>query len=59
MKKVTLFSAFLGTLIEVYDFTVFPLLIPILSEVFFLLRKKVLLLVLLFWRMLSVMLLNL
>ncbi|MFT4058387.1 MAG: MFS transporter [Legionella sp.] len=35
MKKVTLISAFLGTLIEVYDFTLFPFLIPILSEVFF------------------------
>lgn len=40
MKKVTLFSAFLGTLIEVYDFTVFPLLIPILSEVFFPSQEK-------------------
>ncbi|WP_058535418.1 MFS transporter [Legionella saoudiensis] len=40
MKKVTLFSAFLGTLIEVYDFTVFPLLIPILSEVFFSFQDK-------------------
>ncbi|CAM4458047.1 MAG: Proline/betaine transporter [Legionella sp.] len=40
MKKATLFSAFLGTLIEVYDFTVFPLLIPILSEVFFAAQKK-------------------
>lgn len=35
MKKATIISAFLGTLIEVYDFTVFPFLIPILSEVFF------------------------
>lgn len=35
MKKASLFSAFLGTLIEVYDFTIFPLLFPILSEVFF------------------------
>ncbi|MCL9685719.1 MFS transporter [Legionella maioricensis] len=34
MKSV-LFSAFLGTLIEVYDFSVFPFFIPILSEVFF------------------------
>ena len=40
MKKVTLISAFLGTLIEVYDFTVFPLLIPILSEVFFPFQAK-------------------
>ncbi|WP_058535344.1 MFS transporter [Legionella saoudiensis] len=40
MKKFTLFSAFLGTLIEVYDFTVFPLLIPILSEVFFSNQEK-------------------
>lgn len=40
MKKVTLISAFLGTLIEVYDFTVFPLLIPILSEVFFPAQEK-------------------
>lgn len=35
MKKVSIISAFLGTLIEVYDFTVFAFLIPILSEVFF------------------------
>jgi MHS family proline/betaine transporter-like MFS transporter len=35
MKKTTIVSVFLGTLIEVYDFTVFPFLIPILSEVFF------------------------
>ena len=35
MKKYTLFSVFLGTLIEVYDFTIFPLMIPILSEVLF------------------------
>lgn len=35
MKKATIISAFLGTLIEVYDFTVFPFLIPVLSEVFF------------------------
>lgn len=35
MKKVTMLSAFLGTLIEVYDFTIFPFLLPILSEVFF------------------------
>jgi MHS family proline/betaine transporter-like MFS transporter len=40
MKKATLFSAFLGTLVEVYDFTVFPLLIPILSEVFFSSQEK-------------------
>ncbi|STX39272.1 MFS transporter [Legionella feeleii] len=35
MRNVSLTSAFLGTLVEVYDFTVFPILIPILSEVFF------------------------
>ena len=35
MKKVSIISAFLGTLIEVYDFSVFAFLIPILSEVFF------------------------
>lgn len=40
MKKITLLSAFLGTLIEVYDFTMFPLLIPILSEVFFSSQEK-------------------
>lgn len=40
MKKVTLLSAFLGTMIEVYDFTVFPLFIPILSEVFFSSQEK-------------------
>lgn len=34
MKKVSLISAFLGTMIEVYDFSVFAFLIPILSEVF-------------------------
>lgn len=35
MKKISIVSAFLGTLIEVYDFSVFAFLIPILSEVFF------------------------
>ncbi|MFO2625240.1 MFS transporter [Legionella pneumophila serogroup 1] len=35
MNKRVLFSAFLGTLIEVYDFSVFPFFIPILTEVFF------------------------
>lgn len=40
MKKATIISAFLGTLIEVYDFTVFPFLIPILSEVFFSYQTK-------------------
>lgn len=40
MKKATLLSVFLGTLVEVYDFTVFPLLIPILSEVFFSSQEK-------------------
>ncbi|MCX7116321.1 MAG: MFS transporter [Legionellales bacterium] len=35
MKKISIISAFLGTLIEVYDFSVFAFLIPILSEVFF------------------------
>lgn len=40
MKKATLFSAFLGTMIDVYDFTVFPLMIPILSEVFFSSQEK-------------------
>lgn len=35
MKRKSLLSAFLGTLIEVYDFSVFAFLIPILSEVFF------------------------
>ncbi|WP_133139668.1 MFS transporter [Legionella genomosp. 1] len=34
MKKAPLTSAFLGTIIEVYDFSVFPFLIPILVEVF-------------------------
>ena len=34
MKKIPIASAFLGTLIEVYDFSVFAYLIPILSEVF-------------------------
>ncbi|KTD47877.1 hypothetical protein Lqui_2141 [Legionella quinlivanii] len=34
MKKAPLISAFLGTIIEIYDFTVFPFLIPILVEVF-------------------------
>lgn len=46
MKKVTMFSAFLGTLIEVYDFTIFPFLLPILSEVFFLPMQKIVLLIL-------------
>lgn len=40
MKKATLLSVFLGTLVEVYDFTIFPLLIPILSEVFFSSQEK-------------------
>ena len=35
MKKISIVSAFLGTLIEVYDFSVFAFLIPVLSEVFF------------------------
>ncbi|HHG8507951.1 TPA: MFS transporter [Legionella pneumophila] len=35
MNKKVLVASFLGTLIEVYDFTVFPFFIPILSEVFF------------------------
>jgi MFS transporter, MHS family, proline/betaine transporter len=35
MKKISIISAFLGTLIEVYDFSVFAFLIPVLSEVFF------------------------
>lgn len=35
MKKISLISAFVGTMIEVYDFSVFAFLIPILSEVFF------------------------
>lgn len=35
MKKISIASAFLGTLIEVYDFSVFAFLIPVLSEVFF------------------------
>ncbi len=35
MKKISILSAFLGTLIEVYDFSVFAFLIPVLSEVFF------------------------
>ena len=35
MKNITIISAFLGTLIEVYDFSVFAFLIPILSDVFF------------------------
>ena len=35
MNKRVLFSAFLGTLIEVYDFSVFPFFIPIITEVFF------------------------
>ena len=35
MKKFSIISAFLGTMIEVYDFSVFAFLIPILSEVFF------------------------
>ncbi|HHG8504994.1 TPA: MFS transporter [Legionella pneumophila] len=35
MNKRVLFSTFLGTLIEVYDFSVFPFFIPILTEVFF------------------------
>lgn len=34
MKKAALISAFLGTIIEVYDYTVFPFLIPIIVEVF-------------------------
>lgn len=40
MKKASLFSAFLGTMIEVYDFNVFPFLLPILSEVFFSSQSK-------------------
>lgn len=40
MKKATILSAIVGTLIEVYDFTIFPLLIPILSEVFFASHSK-------------------
>lgn len=40
MKKATIISAFLGTLIEVYDFTIFPLLIPVLSDVFFSAQTK-------------------
>ena len=35
MKKRSIISSFLGTLIEVYDFSIFAFLIPILSEVFF------------------------
>ena len=35
MRKISLLSSFLGNLIEVYDFSVFAFLIPILSEVFF------------------------
>src|SRR3990167_2525563 len=35
MIKIPLISAFLGTLIEVYDFSVFAFLIPVLSEMFF------------------------
>jgi MFS transporter, MHS family, proline/betaine transporter len=35
MKKITIISVFLGTMIEVYDFSVFAFLIPILTEVFF------------------------
>ena len=35
MKKISIVSAFLGTLIEVYDFSVFAFLMPVLSEVFF------------------------
>ncbi len=35
MKNFAIISAFLGTLVEVYDFSVFAFLIPILSEVFF------------------------
>lgn len=35
MNKKVLMASFLGTLIEVYDFTVFPFFIPILSEVLF------------------------
>ena len=40
MKKISLISAFLGTMIEVYDFSVFAFLIPILSEVFFPFQDK-------------------
>lgn len=35
MRRTTIISAFLGTLIEVYDFSVFPFLVPILCEVIF------------------------
>ena len=35
MNKIVVGSAFLGTVIEVYDFTLFPFLIPILAEIFF------------------------
>lgn len=35
MNKRILFSAFLGTLIEVYDFSIFPFFIPVITEVFF------------------------
>ena len=35
MKKTVILSAFIGTLIEVYDFSIFAFLLPILSEVFF------------------------
>ncbi|MCE3043960.1 MFS transporter [Legionella sp. 16cNR16C] len=34
MKKAPIISVFLGTIIEVYDFTVFPFLIPVLADVF-------------------------
>jgi len=40
MKKIAILAAFLGTLIEVYDFSIFAFLIPILSEVFFSSHEK-------------------
>lgn len=35
MKRTSIFFAILSTLIEVFDFSIFPLLIPVLSEVYF------------------------
>lgn len=35
MKRIPVVAAFLGTWVEVYDFSIFAFLIPILTEVFF------------------------
>jgi len=55
MKITAIFSAFLGTMIEVYDFSVFAFLIPVLSVVFFLHTQTKPQQILQYWPILSAM----